>query len=565
MASGPATAEVATGAAAAPRGRRPRALLILLVALVVVVAVVTAVAVTVAARSGPRTAQLCSVDDSVCAPLLPDAAATPRWALLPVDGSGRLEVTDRSLTGDVAVGVIAFLDASDASAVRVLPRTTTVGSVVVPEDGRGDVRLQGVPEGAGLVLVRTDGVPPADSVAPVCGSAECRSLQVSARTLVAQPSAAALAELLDARPGIGSAAARTAGTAVAAELASRAKAPARLTASLRPGDGRLIADWVLAPGGEEVSAIRVTVRAQGSDAVLRTTDAIAATGSLVLPGLDRTTRYLVEVAPVVGSGSGRVAGAAVELSGVPDGAPVAAGATTPSAPAGWKPLISQDFDRAAPLGTFADRYPGWSWYDGMTETSRETARPEGQVGIWQSRTTMSVHDGVMDCRVHTEGERPQVCALTPTPGGSNWRGQMYGRYTVRFKADPVPGYKIAWLLWPDSDDWSEGEIDFPEASLDGTITGSSHRNDGDPADFAYFFDTGQRMGGWHTATIDWRPGRLTYLLDGESWTTTEPAALPRVPMRWALQAETEIVDSAPDRKAQGHILIDWVAAWSRRG
>jgi hypothetical protein len=283
-----------------------------------------------------------------------------------------------------------------------------------------------------------------------------------------------------------------------------------------------------------------------------------------VPGLDRGTRYLVDVAPVLRRDGRHLLGAAVEVTGVPDGAPAPAADTLPAAPAGWTPLIDQRFDREAPLGSFADVYPGWAWYDGMTDTSRETARPRQQVGLWDSRTTMSVRDGLLDCRLHTAGERPQVCALTPTPDDRIWHGQRYGRYSVRFSADTIPGYKIAWLLWPDSNEWPEGEIDFPEADLDGTITGSSHRNDGDPSDFAWFVDTAQRLGtGWHTATIDWRPGRLTFVLDGESWTTTDPAALPRVPMRWALQAETRIEDAAPDPDVSGHILIDWVAAWSR--
>src|SRR2546427_410289 len=52
---------------------------------------------------------------------------------------------------------------------------------------------------------------------------------------------------------------------------------------------------------------------------------------------------------------------------------------------------------------------------------------------------------------------------------------LYGRYAVRFKADPVPGYKTAWLLWPDSGNWpADGEIDFPENSLDGNACAFVH-------------------------------------------------------------------------------------------
>ena len=59
-----------------------------------------------------------------------------------------------------------------------------------------------------------------------------------------------------------------------------------------------------------------------------------------------------------------------------------------------------------------------------------------------------------------------VAALLPKVPGSTRNGQKYGRYAVRFKADPIDGYKIAWLLWPDSRVWPrDGEIDFPERNL----------------------------------------------------------------------------------------------------
>jgi hypothetical protein len=508
---------------------------------------------------------VCAVDGSVCAALRTSTADAPSWALLPLDGQGRLRVRSGTTGGEVAFGVAAYLDVSARSTVRVLARSTTTGGVVLHDGASKALQLSGVPVGANRVLVRTDGVEPDLDAAPPCSAAagNCRDLRVSVRTVTGTPSAAVLAGLLAARSGAPAPVARRNSAAVAKELAARATAPAQLAATVIPGDGRLRVDWVLRTGGETVTSVRVTLLEQRAGSRVRTHDAIAATGSLVLPGLDRSSRYTVDVAPVVLKGSEQVVGAPVELSAVPNGSRASTGPTAPSAPAGWKPLIDEGFDRPAALGSFSDVYPSWSWYDGMTETSRETARPRSQVGVWRSSTTTSVHDGMLDCHLWTKGKQPQVCAITPTPDDAIWHGQLYGRYSVRFKADRVPGYKIAWLLWPDSDDWTKGEIDFPEASLDSTITGSTHRNDGDPSDFAYFFDTAQPLGGWHTATIDWEPGRLTFILDGESWTTTAKAGLPTVPMRWTLQAETDVQDEAPDAAAQGDILIDRVQAWSR--
>lgn len=230
----------------------------------------------------------------------------------------------------------------------------------------------------------------------------------------------------------------------------------------------------------------------------------------------------------------------------------------------WKQVIAEDFTRTAEVGRFAARYPGWAGYDGNLDTSRDTGRRANQVGLWNSRTTIGVHDGLLDCRLHTRGATPQVCAVTPTTDGRWWKGQLYGKFVVRFRADRTPGYKIAWLLWPQSDDWDEGEIDFPEGSLAGTVTGAVHRI-GDPEWTPKYFDTGVSMTGWHTATIVWKPGRLTFRLDDRTWTTARRSVVPTTRMRWALQAETRISRTPPKRATTGHIQIDWVSVYRWRG
>lgn len=229
---------------------------------------------------------------------------------------------------------------------------------------------------------------------------------------------------------------------------------------------------------------------------------------------------------------------------------------------GWDLVLVQDFDTDAELGDFATRYPGWAGYDGATDTSRDYGRPSGSRGRYDSRTTATVADGVLDVHVHTRDGTPQVMALTPTTDGEWWDGRLHGRYSVRFRADRVPGYKVAWLLWPTSDDWTEGEVDFPEGDLGEDIDGNAHDVTGDPAENAWSIETGTSMQEWHTATIEWAPGRLTFQLDDREWTTTDPRAVPVDPMRWVLQTETQLSDLPPDPGAAGHVQIDWVAVWA---
>jgi hypothetical protein len=232
---------------------------------------------------------------------------------------------------------------------------------------------------------------------------------------------------------------------------------------------------------------------------------------------------------------------------------------------GWHQTIAQDFTTTAALGRFAARYPGWAGYDGNRDSSRGF-RPLATQGLWNSATTSSVHGGVFDCDLHTEGTVPQVCALTPTRTGRWWEGRRYGRYSVRFRADAAPGYKIAWLLWPSSNRWSEGELDFPEAPLNGAITGAAHRLGSDPAQTPLYVRTGVRMQRWHTATIAWSPGRVSYALDGKRVaTTTSRSAVPTKPMRWALQAESALSATPPDRAVHAHIRIDWLTEYAWTG
>ena len=233
----------------------------------------------------------------------------------------------------------------------------------------------------------------------------------------------------------------------------------------------------------------------------------------------------------------------------------AAGASGVAAPAGdlpgWHMVLSQDFNQNAALGQFSSVYKGWAGYDGAHDTSGH--------GTYDSAATTTVQGGVLDEYLHSEGGSSRVMALTPPTAAKN---QTYGRYAVRFRSDLISGYKIAWLLWPSNDDWSQGELDFPEADLDQTIQGYAHDVTGSPSHNAWDVSTGASMTAWHTAVLEWSPAGLTYTLDGQSWHTSDTSAIPRNPMDWVLQAETSESGAAPNSSSAGHINIDWVAAWA---
>jgi hypothetical protein len=221
---------------------------------------------------------------------------------------------------------------------------------------------------------------------------------------------------------------------------------------------------------------------------------------------------------------------------------------------GWKQIFVDDFGSAVPLGSFPVSSNGrWSSYGwGARDTSRN--------GIYSTPRVVSVANGVLRKHLHYADGDYHVAALMPVlPGGGV--NQLYGRYAVRFRADAVEGYKVAWLLWPQSERWpADGEIDFPEGDLTGSMCAFMHRTgatSGSDQD-AYCTTTGFRD--WHTAVIEWAPGSVRFLLDGRL-IGHSTSRIPNTPMRWVLQTETRLGGGPPPPSAAGNVEIDWVAIW----
>lgn len=254
-----------------------------------------------------------------------------------------------------------------------------------------------------------------------------------------------------------------------------------------------------------------------------------------------------------GAGAGPGAAASTPPQGGQSGgrAGVRLGPGLPGDLPGWKRVFADDFRTPAGLGDF----PGtgysarWRVYpDGWPDTTGH--------GTYMPSKVLSVHDGVLDYWVHTRHGRHLVAAALPkmTPGA-------YGRYSVRFRSDTLPGYKVAWLLWPDSKRFPEdGEIDFPEGNLDSSMHAYMHfarRGGGQNS-----YHTREYMTRWHVATTTWEPGRVTFDLDGRT-VGVSTTHVPHNPMHWVLQTETATNGDVPVAKTQGHVQVDWVAAWEK--
>jgi len=188
-----------------------------------------------------------------------------------------------------------------------------------------------------------------------------------------------------------------------------------------------------------------------------------------------------------------------------------------------------------------------AWKDGHPNVS-------GNCEFYPSKT-VSISGGVLNIHMFTDSAGMCVDAsLFPMRGMT----MKYGMYSVRFRSDDVPGYKGNFFLWPVNQ--VSGEIDFPEANLDQPFHGFLHTVAGD-ADPQRFTAT-TTWTSWHTATLEWTPTRVTFIIDGVP-IGTSTKDVPQTPMNLMMRASSEENGaSAPSASAQGSLQIDWVTAYS---
>jgi beta-glucanase (GH16 family) len=256
----------------------------------------------------------------------------------------------------------------------------------------------------------------------------------------------------------------------------------------------------------------------------------------------------------------RLASPSVALLSAPTSALAPSGQLMPTGDTpGWHQVFADNFTQNVPLGSFpaavASKW-GNSYPDGWTDTTKN--------GTYMPSKVVSIANGVMNLNLHTENGVHMVAAPVPTiPGAPGSEGGLlYGRYVIRFRADAVPGYKTAWLLWPDSETWpADGEIDFPEGNLNGTMGGFVHHQGATSGSDQAAFSTHVTYTGWHTATLTWLPSGVTFQLDGQTVGTTT-TRVPNTPMHLVIQTETSTDGTVPTNSAAGNVQIDWLAVYT---
>lgn len=220
----------------------------------------------------------------------------------------------------------------------------------------------------------------------------------------------------------------------------------------------------------------------------------------------------------------------------------------------WKQTFRAGFDSAAPVGKFAATYPRIGLYDGFTDTTGK--------GKYAPSKVLSVKGGVLDFALHTEKGQPLVAAIMP----DGYAPHKTGRVSIRYKTTKTQGYKFSTILWPSSDDWNEGEIDWPEADL-GARPRPASAVPGSWTPLGMRFEPGKETfapsdsTGWHVATIEWDKGIVRFYWDGKLVSSTTKA-VPTTAFRVTMQAETTTNGGAIPASAVGHVSVDWIAIWN---
>jgi beta-glucanase (GH16 family) len=203
----------------------------------------------------------------------------------------------------------------------------------------------------------------------------------------------------------------------------------------------------------------------------------------------------------------------------------------------WKPVATYDFD-----GTALDRRV-WNPYNSVGGFGNGFRRP----------SAITVADGLL-----------RITARGNVSGGmGHERDQLYGRWEFRARTEKGRGRGAAILLWPQTENKDDGELDMMEVP----------REDRSQAHFVIHFSSQNKLAGgkvtgdfsqFHTFAMDWLPDRITWYVDGvKQFETVDKNVIPKVPMHLTIQLDMgpfeEWIPAADHTTpAEVSLEVDWV-------
>ncbi len=204
--------------------------------------------------------------------------------------------------------------------------------------------------------------------------------------------------------------------------------------------------------------------------------------------------------------------------------------------AGWKQVTAEDFLTTASSDQFSATYANsWSSYDD---------------GGKYYKSAISAGNGMMNIKLNGLTGAAGVFGPPDTR-----MGYMYGRYSICFKAVGASGNGTAIMVWPSSNVWGDGEIDYPEGNFEDTLHVFHHGVGCTQCYAADSYNTGVSWRDWHVTTTEWTPASVKYYLDGvliKKVTHDIPINNHRFTIQMAPNATNSLV---------GNFYIDWVAVY----
>lgn len=243
--------------------------------------------------------------------------------------------------------------------------------------------------------------------------------------------------------------------------------------------------------------------------------------------------------------------------------------------AGWNLALVEDFNTDTPLGSWGPLganvpapYTGkFDLYeDGWMDTQGSPGGNNGPSRYYPTKV-LSTSSSMLRKYEHVENiggvNRPVSAAFVVTPPGGT--DSLGWRTTICARMAAVAGFKVAWLLWPGSENWpNDGEIDFPEASLNADLEGYVHLQGATVGSDQDAYSSGLALApGWHVYTVEWIAGTSVKFYRDGVLLHTVTSRVPSTPMHWVVQTECNIGGYQPQIGVDaGYVEIDWLAMFT---
>jgi hypothetical protein len=172
-------------------------------------------------------------------------------------------------------------------------------------------------------------------------------------------------------------------------------------------------------------------------------------------------------------------------------------------------------------------------------------------GHYDPSQTVWISGGEMHIRMFRDTSWVHSAAVIPRAT----IGMKYGEFTETFRVSKVAtGYKSAHLLRPGTAPY---EVDFPEGSWDKTICAYDHHPNGAQDSYC---PAGATWTSWHTTTIVWVPGSVSFYLDGKL--IGRSSTSPDVQTPFIIQNESSTDGESAGVNTSAQLDISHVAVYS---